>query len=74
VATKLERLAMQRAGVPGFAPLFRERRFFVVIVTPCESKRASLEQEIRTSFRSQMPWELQVVSELLQLLTWLKVR
>ena len=55
------------------APLFRDRRFFVVIVTPCEQKRDCIEKEIRRTLRSQMPWELQVVPELLQLLTWLEV-
>ena len=74
VASKLEHVAKQRARrIPAFAPLFRDRRFFVVIVTPCEQKRDCIEKEIRRTLRSQMPWELQVVPELLQLLTWLEV-
>jgi hypothetical protein len=73
VAEKLERLAVQRARIPGFAPLFRERRFLIAVVTPCESKRTSIERAIRKRLRSQMPWELHVVPELLQLLTWLEV-
>ena len=74
VVGKLMRIARQRAKIRDFAPLLRERRFFIVIVTPCESKRDSLEREIRKSFRWQVPWELRVVPELLQLLTWLEVR
>lgn len=74
VVGKLMRIARQRARIRNFAPLFRERRFLVVIVTPCESKRESIERELKKSFRWQVPWELRVVPELLQLLTWLEVR
>jgi hypothetical protein len=74
VVGKLMRIARQRAKIRDFAPLLHERRFFIVVVTPCESKRDSLEREIRKNFRWQVPWELRVVPELLQLLTWLEVR
>jgi hypothetical protein len=73
VASKLERIAKQRARIAGFAPLFRGRRFFIAVVTPCESKCESIERAIRKAFRSDMPWELHVVPELLDLLTWMKV-
>jgi hypothetical protein len=73
VVGKVMRIARQRSSIRGFAPLLREHRFFIVIITPCESKRDSIERVLRKSFRWQIPWELQVVPELLQLLTWLEV-
>jgi hypothetical protein len=74
VVGKLMRIARTRGSIRNFAQLFRERRFFVLIVTPSESKRDSIDRALRKSFRWKVPWELRVVPELLRLLTWLEVR
>jgi hypothetical protein len=71
IVAKLDLITKQRGKNRSFVDLMNSGRFTFAIVTPTARKRGDIERAMDEKYEYDVPWELHVVDDLLQLLPWI---